>query len=138
MEKRFDTKIAIVLRDDLLAWQRLNVTAFLSSGIAAADPALIGEPYEDADGNAYLSLYRQPVMVFEGDAAALRTAHERCLRRGLRAGVFTADMFRTGNDEDNRAVVRDVKAADLDLVGVAVHGPRNAVDKITKGCAMHP
>lgn len=138
MDKRFETKIAIVLRDDLLTWQRLNVTAFLSSGIAAADPDVIGEPYEDAEGTTYLSLFVQPVMVFEGDAAAVRAAHERCLRRELRPAVFTADMFRTGNDVDNRAVVREVKTADLDLVGIAVRGPRNAVDKITKGCVMHP
>ena len=32
---RFDTKIAIVLRDDLETWQKLNVTAFLASGVAA-------------------------------------------------------------------------------------------------------
>jgi hypothetical protein len=27
----FDTKVAVVVRDDLAAWQRLNVTAFLMS-----------------------------------------------------------------------------------------------------------
>jgi hypothetical protein len=27
----FDTKIAIVVRDDLAIWQKLNVTAFLTS-----------------------------------------------------------------------------------------------------------
>jgi hypothetical protein len=26
----------------------------------------------------------------------------------------------------------------LDLVGIAVYGPRNAVDKIVKGARMHP
>lgn len=30
----FDTKIKLVLRDDLEMWQKLNVTAFLMSGIA--------------------------------------------------------------------------------------------------------
>ena len=36
---RFDTKIAVVLREDLAAWQKANVTAFLvhgSSGSAEA------------------------------------------------------------------------------------------------------
>jgi len=35
-------------------------------------------------------------------------------------------------------VVRAVTGDDLDLVGIAVHGPRNAVDKVTKGNRMHP
>ena len=39
----FDTKIAIVLRNDLASWQALNVTAFLTSGIVAQFPDVIGE-----------------------------------------------------------------------------------------------
>ncbi|UPK76692.1 DUF2000 domain-containing protein [Nocardioidaceae bacterium SCSIO 66511] len=138
MEKRFDTKITVILRDDLLPWQALNVAAFLTSGVAAANPEIIGEPYEDGDGNTYYSLFRQPVVVLQGDGDAVKTAHERCLRRGLRAAVYTADMFATGNDDDNREVVRAVAAEKLDVVGIAVHGPRSAVDKIAKGCRMHP
>jgi len=134
----FDTKIAVLLRDDLAAWQSLNVTAFLAGGLAAAVPELIGEPYADADGTGYLPMFGQPVVVLAGDAAVLRAAHERALRRGLRVGVFTADLFATGNDADNRAAVAKVAGADLDLVGLGVHGPRNAVDKIAKGARMHP
>ena len=36
MTIRFDTKIAIAVRADLEPWQKLNVTAFLASGIAAS------------------------------------------------------------------------------------------------------
>lgn len=37
----FDTKIAIVIRDDLAIWQKLNVTAFLTSGLVAQSPEII-------------------------------------------------------------------------------------------------
>jgi hypothetical protein len=133
---QFDTKIAVLVRDDLETWQRLNVTAFLASGIAA-NPELLGEPYADADGTPYLPMLRQPVLVFEGSKEALAAAHERALRRGLPTAVYTAEMFGTGHDEANRAVVRAVPGAQLDLVGLAVHGPRNAVDKIVKGATLH-
>lgn len=43
----FDTKIAVILRDDLAVWQKLNVTAFLMSGIVAQTKEIIGEPYRD-------------------------------------------------------------------------------------------
>lgn len=135
---RFDTKIAVLLRGDLETWQRLNVTAFLVSGLGSRLPELVGEPYEDADGVPYLPMFRQPVLVFEGDKETLRAAHERALRRALPRAVFTSDLFATGNDRDNRAAVRAVGTADLDLVGIAVHGPRNAVDKVVKGARMHP
>ena len=133
---RFETKIAVLLRDDLEVWQRLNVTAFLSSGIAA-DPELLGEPYADADGTAYLPMFRQPVLVFAGDADVLAGAHERAVRRGLPTAVFTEELFGTGHDEANRAAVRAVARDALELVGLAVHGPRNAVDKVLKGAVLH-
>jgi hypothetical protein len=132
------TKIAVVVRDDLLPWQELNVTAFLSSSIAAAVPELVGRPYEDADGTAYLPMFRQPVLVLAADGEGLRRARERALQRGLPLALFTADLFATGNDVDNRAAVAAVAGDDLDLVGLAVHGPRNAVDKVVKGARMHP
>jgi hypothetical protein len=46
-------------------------------------------------------------------------------------------MFSTGNDRDNRAAVQAVSRDKLDLVGIAVHGPKNAVDKTFKGSTLH-
>ncbi|MEE4495991.1 DUF2000 domain-containing protein [Streptomyces sp. BE230] len=135
---RFDTKIAVLLREDLETWQRLNVTAFLVSGLGTAVPEVIGEPYADADDTPYLPMFRQPVMVFEGPKELLTTAHTRAVGRGVTLSVFTSDLFATGNDRDNRAAVRAVRRDGMDLVGLAVHGPRNAVDKIMKGASMHP
>ena len=135
---RFDTKIAVLLREDLATWQRLNVTAFLTSGITAGDPELVGEPYLDADDTRYLPMLRQPVLVFEAGKELLTTAHAKAVARELPTAIFTADLFSTGHDEANRAAVRAVPRDALDLVGLALRGPRNAVDKIVKGVHMHP
>ncbi|MGC4757748.1 DUF2000 family protein [Micromonospora trifolii] len=135
---RFPTKIAVLLRTDLASWQRLNVTAFLVSGIASTLPELVGEEYRDADGTSYLPMFGQPVLVFAGDRATLVGAHSRALARGLRMAIFTADLIATGNDRDNRAAVQAVGREKLDLVGLALHAPRNAVDKVLKGASMHP
>ncbi|MFE4632078.1 DUF2000 family protein [Streptomyces sp. NPDC056773] len=134
---RFDTKIAVLLREDLETWQRLNVTAFLVSGLGTAFPEVVGEPYEDADGTPYLPMFRQPVLVFEGGKETLAAAHERAVRRGLPTAVFTSDLFATGHDRANRAAVAAVGKDHLDLVGIAVHGARNSVDKTLKGARMH-
>lgn len=135
---RFDTKIGIVVRDDLASWQRLNVTAFLASGVAGGDPETVGEPYADGSGNGYLPMFRQPVLIFAADADALTRVHGRAVARGLNVGVYTEELFKTGNDDDNRAAVRAVAAEELNLVGLSVYGPKNAVDKILKGLPLHP
>jgi hypothetical protein len=135
----FDTKIAVVLRADLAVWQKTNVTAFLVSGIAATDPQLVGEPYRDGSGNRYLPMFRQPVMVYGADAAGIRRAYERALRRGLeQLAIFTSELFSTGHDAANRAAVAAVPGDELDLVGIALHADRKAVDKVVDRLKPHP
>ncbi|WP_265444528.1 DUF2000 domain-containing protein [Flexivirga meconopsidis] len=133
----FATKVAVLVRDDLATWQRLNVTAFLAAGIAAAYPELVGAPYTDGDGGSYLPLLGMPVLVFEGGAHTLTNARARAAGRGIRAAIFTKEMFETGHDAANRAATAAVPTDDLDLVGIAVHGPKNAIDKILKGAYLH-
>jgi hypothetical protein len=136
---QFDTKIAVAVRDDLATWQRLNVTAFLISGVtASAGRAAIGADYVDGDGNEYLPLLVQPVLVFEASAARLKTVRERAERRGVTLAIYTNEMFATGNDEDNRAAVRAVATDDLDLVGVALRAPHRDADAVLRGLDRHP
>ncbi len=135
---QFETKIALALRADLPVWQKLNVAAFLASGIAGSDPGLLGQPYLDGSGNQYLALMRQPMLVFAGDGADLARAHARALERGVRLAVYIEPMFSTGHDAANRATVAACQPADLPLVGLAVHAERRLVDKILKGLKLHP
>lgn len=135
---RFDTKVVVVLNQDLAAWQELNVTAFLMSAIATSAPGLVGEPYRDGDGTAYLPMLRQPVLVMTGDTELLRTARSKAAARDdVSLAVYIRELFATGHDEANRAALAAVAAADLDLVGIGLRGPRNAVDRIVKGARLH-
>ena len=134
----FDTKIAIVVRDDLLTWQKLNVTAFLVSGVLGADADLLGEDYEDASGVTYNPLIVQPMIVLAANGETLAKIHRRALDRGVRLSVYIEDMFATGHDAANRAAVRGYATEDLNLVGLALRDDRKTVDKITKGARMHP
>jgi hypothetical protein len=136
---RFDTKIAVVLRDDLEVWQKTNVTAFLVSGIPAAEPEIVGEPYVDGSSRTYLPMFRQPVFVYETDAAGIRRAYERALERGVeRVAIFTAELFATGHDEANRAAVAAVPSDELDLVGLALHADGKVVDRVLDKVRRHP
>jgi hypothetical protein len=134
---QFETKIAVVLRDDLAVWQKTNVTAFLVSGIAGTVPGIVGEPYRDASGNEYLPMLVQPVMVYAADAAGLRRAYERSLERGVELAIFTSELFVTPHDAANRAAVAAVPAEELDLVGIAMRADRKLVDRILDKLRPH-
>ena len=135
----FPTKAAVVVRDDLAPWQRLNVTAFMVSGlIGSAEPEAIGAPYEDASGVRYLPLFVQPLLVFEASADELRRTRARATSRDVSLAIYTAEMFATGNDEENRAAVRAVSTDDLDLVGLGLRGPHRDADAVLRGLRRHP
>jgi hypothetical protein len=135
---QFDTKIAVVLRDDLAGWQRTNVTAFLVSGIAATVPGVVGEPYRDASENEYLPMFVQPVLVYEADKDGLRRAYDRAMSRGVTPAIYTHELFTTDHDEANRAAVAGVPAEELDLVGIAFRAERKIVDKVVDRLRFHP
>jgi hypothetical protein len=133
----FDTKIAIVLRNNLASWQKLNVTAFLVSGIVGQYPDVIGEPYRDRSGNLYNRLSVQPMIVLSADDVTIAAIHRRALERDVTSSLFIEDMFATGHDAANRDVFAQFSPEDARVVGIAFRAAKKIVDKITKGAVMH-
>lgn len=132
----FPNKIAVIIRNDLLTWQKLNVTAFLMSGISGAH-SIIGDPYVDGDGVTYLPMSQQPVMIYSSDSQELKKVLNKALTKEVKMTVYTEELFRTYNDEDNRAKVAEYKTDDLNLVGIGIIGKKNHVDRLTKGLKLH-
>ena len=133
----FDTKVAILVLEDLAVWQKLNVTAFLATGIAGAAPEAMGEPYEDGAGRRYAALLGQPILIFAATPQALLRAWRNGIERGLTSAVYVRAMFATGHDAANRAAFKAEPADAPDLVGIALRGPRKDVDKATKHASLH-
>lgn len=133
----FDTKFVIVLREDLAAWQALNVTAFLTSGVVGQSPEIIGDAYRDRAGNLYNALSVQPVVVLSADAGTMAKIHRRSLERGVVSSLYIEEMFSTGHDAANRAVFAEFAPEDAKVVGIALRAEKKLVDKITKGARLH-
>src|ERR1700712_4303698 len=98
----FDSKGAILVLDELEVWQKLNVTAFLATGIAGSAPDAMGEPYVDAAGTYYAALLGQPIMIFAADRPTLLRARRQAQDRNLTCAVYVEAMFSTGHDGANR------------------------------------
>jgi hypothetical protein len=132
----FDTKLVVLLRDDLLTWQKLNVTAFLMSGIGATQN-IIGESYLDADGISYLPMSQQPIVVYSASGEEMKEVLKKALAKEVNMNIYTEELFKTFNDEDNRAKVAEYKTDELNLVGIGMIGKKNHVSKLTKGLKLH-
>lgn len=132
----FDTKIKIVLRNDLEVWRELNVTAFLMSGIAGTQN-IIGQPYVDKDNVQYLPMSQQPIMIHSATGEQMKELLQKALTKDVVIAIFTEELFNTFNDEDNRAMIAQFKTQDLNLVGIAMRGKKNHIDRLLKGFDLH-
>ena len=78
------------------------------------------------------------MIVLSADAKTINTVYRRALERSARLSLYIEDMFKTGHDAANRAVVRQYEPDEMKVVGLALREDRKTVDKITKGAKMHP
>jgi hypothetical protein len=75
--------------------------------------------------------------VFTADLNGLQAAHRQALSRELTIVPYVHAMFSTGHDTANREAFRAGDAENLDFVGLALRGPKKAVEKAVKRLALH-
>ncbi len=135
----FDTKIAIVIREDLQTWQKLNVAAFLASSVAIRFPETHGQAFINASQSTYLPFIKQPILIYKADdEAQLKRAFQRAKQRELTIGIYTSPLFSTKNEEGNHAEMAKCTDDNQDLVGLIVYGENRKVDKALDGLTYHP
>ncbi|WP_373099712.1 MULTISPECIES: DUF2000 family protein [Pasteurellaceae] len=133
---QFDSKIKVILRDDLMVWQALNVTAFLMTGMGATQN-IVGENYQDRSGVQYLPMSQQLIMIHQASGKKLSEILQKANEKEMAVALYTEELFKTYNDEANRAEVAKHQTCDLNLVGIAIRGKKNTVDKLTKGVMLY-
>jgi hypothetical protein len=124
------------IRNNLLTWQKLNITAFLMSGIGATQN-IIGESYVDADGVTYLPMAQQPIVVYAASGEVMKEVLKKALTKEVKINIYTEELFKIFNDEDNRTKVAEYKTDDLSLLGIGMIGKKNHVSRLTKGLKLH-
>jgi hypothetical protein len=130
-------KTAILLLDSLPSWKKLNVTAFLATGIGDASPDAMGETYRDALDREYTRLFEQPIVVLAASRDVLQDALNIGHKTGLTCSAYVAAMFEQSDGDAGRKVFRHERAERLDLVGIALRGSRKHVDKASRGASLH-
>jgi hypothetical protein len=130
---RLETKLVVVLADDLGPAEAANAAAVLalSAGLGGATLGPVGV---DADGLAYGRIDRHPVPVLQADRAALAELHRRATEDdGAVRVVAFSEVARRARDYDAYlADLAGTSTADNAHVGLLLSGPRHRVTAATK------
>lgn len=134
----YSNKIALVIKNDLAGWQKLNVAAFLAGAVAIQFPDTHGKEFVNASGSVYLPFMKHPILIYKADTdAEIKRASNRAKERGLAIGIYTEPLFATKNEEENHVEIAKATDDNQALVGIAVYGEAKKVAKALEGLKFH-
>lgn len=134
-----NNKIALVIKNDLQPWQKLNVAAFLASAVAIQFPDTHGKSFINASGSVYLPFIKQPILIYGAETEAeIKRAFHRAKERGLQVGIYTEPLFATKNEEQNHVEIAKKTDETQVLVGLALYGDGKKLSKAIDGLKFHP
>lgn len=135
----YENKIAIVIKDGLQTWQKLNVASFLASSIAIQFPETHGEKFVNASGSEYLPFIKHPILIYKADTSAeIKRAFDRARERGLHIGIYPEPLFATKNESENHLEISKLSDEEQVLVGIVIYGENKKVSKALDGLKLHP
>src|SRR5687767_10949898 len=109
-----DKKIALVIQESLLPWQKLNVASFLASSIAIKFPETHGDEFITADSVRFLPFLKNPILVYKAETKEkLQRAFVRSRDRELAIGIYTNSLFETRTGEENVNLIANKTVDDL-------------------------
>ena len=133
-----ENKIAIVIENNLLDWQKLNVTSFLASSVAIKFPETHGKPFVNASNSQYLPFFKHPIYIYKSNGQQeINRAYNRAIDRELSIGIYTKPLFATKNEEQNHIEISKYSDENQELVGIVLFGEKRKVNKALDGLKFH-
>ena len=134
----YDKKIALIIKNDLADWQKLNVAAFLAGSVAIKFEETHGKAFVNASGSVYLPFIKNPILIYKADSdSQLERAFKRAKERKLHIGIYTLPLFNTKNEEENLIEIAKCSDDDHQLAGIVIYGENKKVDKAIDGLKFH-
>lgn len=127
-----DPGLCVIVVDEALPpGLAANAAAVMALSLGATAPALVGPGFADADGHPHAGLIDRGLPILRAPAADLLGLRTQARSAGL--GVIDLPTFaqQTTDYESFCAQIGRTAAADLDYLGVLVHGPKRAVRRLT-------
>jgi hypothetical protein len=124
-------RCVIVLDEDLPPGLAANAAAVLALTLGAREPSFVGADLVDADAETHPGLIPIGLPVLRAPRGELGGLRARASEAGLGVIAFPAVGQQTNDYDEVREAVARTPTDALEYLGVAVHGPRRAVGRLT-------
>jgi hypothetical protein len=125
------TRCVVVVDEELPPGLAANAAAMVALTLGATVDGLPGADLVDADGNVHPGLIPAGIPILAASRARLSDLHARAGRRGV--GVVDLPVYGQQTTDYDAVIdrVAQTPTAALEYLGIALHGPRDAVSRLT-------
>lgn len=134
MQAAQNNKLAIVVDSALPAGLAANTAAVLMLSVGNLVAGLLGPDLKDADGSTHVGITTVPIPILTADATTIKAIRNKAAADetgDLVVVDFTDCAQRTTTYDDYAKLLEAADNADLHYLGVALHGPRKPVQRLT-------
>jgi hypothetical protein len=124
-------RCVIVVDEELPAGLAANAAAMVALTLGATVDGLPGDDLVDADGNTHPGLIPAGIPILAASRPQLSAVRARAAQDGVGVIDFPAFGQQTTDYEAVLDRVSQTPTAELEYLGVALHGPRRAVGRLT-------
>jgi hypothetical protein len=124
-------RCAIVIDADLAPGLAANAAAVLAVTLGATVDGLVGPDLVDAHGDVHPGLFAAGLPVLGAPREALSDLRARAVQAGVGVIDIPALGQQTNDYDEVRAYVARTATEDLEYLGLALHGSRRAVSRVT-------
>lgn len=124
-------KVAIIIDGALPAGLAANTAAVLALTLGRRVDSIIGPDLKDADGSTHLGITTIPMPILTATADDVKSLRRRAIADDLLVIDFTDPAQRTRTYDDYAQLLENATDESIRYIGVAVHGHRKAVQRLT-------
>ncbi len=129
-------RCVMIMNKDLDAGHLANAIAVIALTIGQRHPYFVGNPLVDASDFAHPGLIPIGIPMLQANSIDLKELREKALEKGFDVVDFPKEGQQTKNYEEFIEMMKSVKTDDIDYLGIAIVGKKNAVNRLTKHCEM--
>jgi hypothetical protein len=131
-------KMVVVIAAEAPVGIALNTAALLGVALGHHHDDVVGPDAEDGSGGLHAGMSAHPIPILRAPADRLRELRDQA---AAREGIIVHDMNqvaqRSRTYDQFMAALSGTKAEDLEYTGLAIYGPRPAVDSLTGALALY-
>ena len=125
--------MTIVLQEDLTSWQLTNTVGHIAAylGNKMSEPFDTGEYFVSKDGINFPRNSQFAVVALRATKDELRSLAGKLHSTKLSWIVYVQEMIDIINDEELAKTLSEVSAAEMNILGIGIFGPKDELKELT-------